>query len=153
MKILNLKERPQFHEKICRWHHEEWGYLNPGRTLETRIKETAESLEGKVIPATYIVENDQGEVIGSASILASDMPERPELFPWLASVYVDNRFRKLGAGRMVVQKVMQHARENGIKTMYLYTPDREHFYRFMGWQTMEKLNYHGADVTLMKIDL
>jgi len=152
MKIFNLIDRPQFLEKICRWHHEEWGYLNPGRTLEARIENTAESLNGEMIPATYIAENDNGEVVGSASIVSCDMPERPELFPWLASVYVESSCRKQGVGRIVVQKVMSHARENGIKTMYLYTPDREHFYQFMGWQTIEKMQYHGADVTLMKID-
>lgn len=152
MKVKNLVERPECLEKLCRWHHEEWSYLNPGRTLEQRILETSENLAGRDIPSTYIAEDDDGNVIGSASIVASDMPERPELFPWLASVYVDANHRKKGAGRAVVLKVMEHARKAGIATMYLYTPDREHFYRHMGWETIEKMKYHGADVTLMKIN-
>lgn len=150
MKIVNLIEQPQYLEQICRWHHAEWSYLNPGKTLETRIKKMHEHLEGNSIPATYLAVTDQ--VIGSASIVVSDMPERPELTPWLASVFVAPDARKKGAGRAVVLKVMQHARETGVKTLYLYTPDREHFYQHMGWQTIEKLVYHDANVTLMKID-
>lgn len=152
MKILNLIERPDCLKKICTWHHNEWGYLNPGRTLEARLERMQEHFEGKTIPATYVAEiNDQ--IVGSASIVVSDMPERPELTPWLASVFVDPETRRQNVGRSVVQKVMQHAREAGIKTLYLYTPDREHFYRHMGWETIEKLVYHDANVTMMKIDL
>lgn len=150
MKILNLIDRPECIEEICRWHHNEWSYLNPGRTLEERIEKKHEHLEGKAIPATYLAITDK--VIGSASIVVSDMPERPELTPWLASVYVAPDARKQGAGRAVVLRIMEHAREAGIKTLYLYTPDREHFYKHMGWQTIEKLVYHDANVTLMKID-
>ncbi len=151
MKILNLADRRECLEKICTWHHHEWGYLNPGRTLEARIERMREHFEGKPIPATYVAEIE-GEIVGSASIVVSDMPERPELTPWLASVFVDPNARKKNVGRTVVQRVMQHAREIGVKTLYLYTPDREHFYRHMGWQTIEKLEYHGANVTMMKID-
>ncbi|HNX77014.1 MAG TPA: GNAT family N-acetyltransferase [Candidatus Rifleibacterium sp.] len=151
MKILNLIDRPDCLEKICTWHHNEWGYLNPGRTLEARIEKMREHFAGKTIPATYVAEVD-GQIVGSASILETDMPERPELTPWLASVFVDPTARKKNVGRTVVQKIMQHASDAGIRTLYLYTPDREHFYRHMGWQTLEKLVYHGADVTLMKID-
>lgn len=151
MKILNLIDRPDCLEEICSWHHEEWNYLNPGRSLEARIVGMREHIKGNVMPATHVAEVE-GKIVGSASIVESDMPERPELTPWLASVFVDATARKKGVGRAVVLRVMQHAREAGIKTLYLYTPDREHFYKFMGWQTIEKLFYHGANVTLMKID-
>ncbi len=151
MKVFHLKDRRECLEKICTWHHNEWGYLNPGRTLEARIEKMREHFDGNTIPATYVAEID-GKIVGSASILESDMPERPELKPWLASVFVDPDYRKNQVGRTVVLKIMQHAREAGIKTLYLYTPDREHFYKHMGWKTIEKLEYHGANVTLMKID-
>lgn len=151
MKIVNLTDRADCLEDICLWHHEQWGYLNPGRSLEARVVGMREHLKGEIMPATFVAVID-GMVVGSASIIESDMPERPELTPWLASVFVDPVARKKGAGRAVVQKIMEHARQAGIKKLFLYTPDREHFYKFMGWQTMEKLAYHGANVTLMKID-
>ena len=150
MEILNLVDVPYCLEEISEWHHNEWGYLNPGRTLAARIERMQEHLEGKDIPTTFVAITDR--VIGSAALVVSDMPERPELTPWLASVFVDPQARKHGAGRALVHRVMQHAKHIGIKTLYLYTPDREHFYAHMGWQTLEKLEYHGANVTLMKLD-
>ncbi len=150
MKIINLTEKPDCLEKICRWHHNEWGYLNPGRTFEARVEDMKENFLNHPIPATYVSLDDSEEVTGSASILQCDMPERSDLSPWLASVFVEASARKEGIGRALVKRVMQHARDIGVKTLYLYTPDREHFYRHMGWQTIEKLEYHGADVTLMR---
>ncbi|MBU1107878.1 MAG: GNAT family N-acetyltransferase [Candidatus Riflebacteria bacterium] len=150
MEILNLVDVPQCLDLISEWHHNEWSYLNPGRTLAARIEKMQEHLEGKDIPTTYVAITDR--VVGSAALVESDMPERPELTPWLASVFVDSNARRQGVGRALVHRVMLYAQSVGVKTMYLYTPDREHFYAHMGWQTLEKLEYHGANVTLMKID-
>jgi GNAT superfamily N-acetyltransferase len=110
-----------------------------------------EHLEKKDVPATYVAFIDD-QPVGSASVLVSDMPEKPELTPWLASVYVLPECRRQKVGRALVKKIMDHVRNAGIKRFYLYTPDREHFYAHMGWQTIEKMQYHGADVTLMYID-
>lgn len=151
MKILNLTDVPSYLVLISGWHHKEWGYLNPGRTFEMRLDDMKKHLEGKDVPTTFVAITDH--ILGSAALIESDMPERPELTPWLASVFVVPEERKNGVGRELVQRVMQHAKATGVKTLYLYSPDRAHFYKKMGWQTMEELEYHGTNVTLMKIDL
>jgi len=151
MEILNLADVPHCLELISGWHHNEWSYLNPGRTFEKRLADMQKHLLGNDIPTTFVAISDQ--VLGSAALIESDMPERSELTPWLASVFVAPEARKNGVGRALVQRVMQHAKASGVKTMYLYTPDRAHFYKHMGWQTIEEMVYHGANVTLMKIDL
>ena len=152
LEIKNIGECPEVISTICRWHHEEWAYLNPGRPFSNRLDEMQEHLEGKAVPNTYVAFED-GVPVGSASVLENDMPDSPEksaLTPWLASVYVlaDHRHKKIG--RMLVQKIMDHVAAAGIERFYLYTPDREHFYLKMGWQTIEKMKYHGADITLMQ---
>lgn len=149
VEIKKLQECPEVIPTICEWHHNEWAYLNPGRPLANRLEEMQEHLLGKTVPATYVAFID-GKPVGSASVLVCDMDERAHLSPWLASVYVLGDFRRQAIGRKLVQKIMQHVADGGIEVFYLYTPDREHFYRHMGWETIEKMNYHGADVTLMK---
>ncbi len=151
IEIKALYDCPEVIPTICAWHHEEWAYLNPGRPLSNRIDEMQEHLEKKDVPATYVAFID-GKPVGSASVLVSDMPEKPDLTPWLASVYVLPTCRHQNIGRNLVQKIMDHVQNAGIKRFYLYTPDREHFYRHLGWETIEKLEYHGANVTLMKFD-
>lgn len=148
MELYKLTEKPELLETISRWHHEEWRHLNPGRSFASRLEDMQEHLAGKSIPATWIGYLD-GQPAGSASILESDMPERPEFSPWLASVYTLEAFRHRGLGRRLVQAVMDHAVGLGIAKLYLYTPDKAHFYARLGWQGFETMQYHGTEVTLM----
>ncbi|MDN5279841.1 MAG: hypothetical protein PWR01_3806, partial [Clostridiales bacterium] len=145
IELKKIKDCPEHIPTICQWHHEEWAYLNPGRPFSNRLDEMQEHLEDKLVPNTYIA-CENGVPVGSASILVCDMDIRSHLEPWLASVYVLAEHRHKGIGRTLVQKIMDHARSGGIERFYLYTPDREHFYRHMGWKTIEKMTYHGADV-------
>lgn len=149
MLISTLKNKPHHLMTLARWHHAEWSYLNPQRSFDERVAEMQEDLEGKVIPTTYIAEDEQGTLLGSASILADDMSSHPELTPWLASVYVDQSQRGKGIGSTLVKRVMQHAQDNGIKRLYLYTPDQEQLYARLGWEFYSHEPYNGTPVTMM----
>lgn len=151
IELKKICQCPEHVPTICRWHHEELAYLNPGRPFENRLEEMQEHLLDGSVPNTYVAFLD-GKPVGSASILVSDMHERSELTPWLASVYVVKDCRHKGIGRLVVKQIMEHAKESGIDKFYLYTPDREQFYAHMGWKTIEKINYHNTDVTIMEYE-
>jgi GNAT superfamily N-acetyltransferase len=151
MLILNLKDKQEHLLPLAQWHHAEWSYLNPLRSFDQRVQEMQEDLEGKVIPTTFVAE-DAGELLGSACILADDMSSHPELTPWLASVYVNEIHRGKGIGSTLVKRVMQHAQENGVKRLYLYTPDQEQMYARLGWQLYSREPYNGTPVTIMAID-
>jgi len=152
MDIVSLKERPQHLMKLARWHHDEWSYLNPQRSFDERVAEMREDLRGQVMPVTYIAE-EEGELMGSASLLAGDMSTHTELTPWLASVYVAEQFRMQGLGSTLVRQVMQHAQAHGIRRLYLYTPDQEQLYARLGWRIFSREPYHGTPVTIMCIDM
>lgn len=151
MLILNLKDKPEHLLPLAQWHHAEWSYLNPLRSFDQRVQEMQEDLQGKVIPTTFVAE-DAGELLGSACILADDMSSHPELTPWLASVYVNEIHRGKGIGSTLVKRVMEHAQENGVKRLYLYTPDQEQMYARLGWQLFSREPYNGTPVTIMAID-
>ena len=104
-----------------------------------------------LIPSTFIaVEKD---LLGSAAIVAHDMDTKQELSPWLASVFVSPENRSRGIGSELVLQVMNQARNAGIKTLYLFTPDKERFYIRLGWQTISNEIYRGHVVTVMQINL
>ncbi|MBC53492.1 MAG: GNAT family N-acetyltransferase [Gammaproteobacteria bacterium] len=151
MQINSLKDKPHHLLPLARWHHAEWSYLNPARTLDERIDEMQEDLQGKAIPTTFVAE-DNDELLGSACILADDMSSHPELSPWLASVYVAEPHRHKGIGSLLVRRVMQHARESGVKRLYLYTPDQAQLYAKLGWQVYSEEPFNGTPVTIMFID-
>jgi len=151
MQISSLKDKPHHLLPLAKWHHAEWSYLNPARTLDERIAEMQEDLQGKAIPTTFVAE-DNGELLGSACILADDMSSHPELSPWLASVYVAEQHRNKGIGSVLIKRVMQHAQESGVKRLYLYTPDQAQLYAKLGWKIHSEEPYNGTPVTIMSVD-
>jgi GNAT superfamily N-acetyltransferase len=151
MQIIELREVPHHLETLAGWHHSQWSYLNPDRTLAERIDGMQLHLTPDFIPTTFVAAEDK--LFGSAAIIECDMDTRKELSPWLASVYVAPEFRKRGIGTKLVLRVMEKAKDNNIKTLYLYTPDRESFYARLGWSTLEKTDYHGYPVTIMNVNL
>jgi len=151
MDFVNLKQYAEFLPKLARWHQQEWSYLNPGQSLQDRIEKMQAYLNDVFIPSTFVaVEND---VLGSAAIIECDMDTRPELSPWLASVYVAPEYRKQGVGTALVQHIIQQACDQGYTELFLYTPDQEKFYQQLGWQIIERVGYHDVDVTIMSISL
>ena len=82
-------------------------------------------------------------MVGSASLIAQDMDTRPELSPWLASVYVAAEHRRQGIGSALVRRVAQEAAALGVETLYLFTPDQEHFYARLGLDGARALHLPG----------
>jgi len=152
MEIYTLKDKPEHLIQLARWHHAEWAHLNPDRCLEERVEYMRTHLAGEPVPTTFLVEHD-GQVLGSASLVVEDMDTHPELTPWLASVFVTPRHRHKGIASMLVERVMEHARQHGIARIYLFTPDRERLYAQLGWRLFTREHYRGVPVSLMTADL
>jgi N-acetylglutamate synthase-like GNAT family acetyltransferase len=81
------------------------------------------------------------------------MDTKPELSPWLASVYVLPEHRQKFIGSNLVLHIMNQAKKAGIETLYLFTPDKEHFYQNLGWQTVSEEIYRGHLVKVMQVNL
>lgn len=149
--IINLKDEPDSLSTLASWHQDEWSFLNPGESLDDRITRMKSCLGPGLIPSTYIAKDDV--LLGSAAIVENDMGSKPQLTPWLASVFVEPRHRNKCIGRKLVQHVMSLARKEGIKKLYLFTPDKQGFYLNLGWTIMNSENFHGQDVTVMQVNL
>lgn len=149
MHIVDLSTAPQHIPQLAAWHHQQWSYLNPDKTVEQRIEEFRDHVRETAVPRTFVAID--GEVLGSASLVADDMDTHPELTAWLASVFVNPRYRKRGVGAALVRRVMTEAEQAGIATLSLFTPDQEHFYRQLGWHTIARELYRDAEVAIMQI--
>jgi N-acetylglutamate synthase-like GNAT family acetyltransferase len=149
IEVIDLSAIPSAIPTLANWHYSQWSYLNPAKNIEKRIELLRRHLETNIIPTTFVAVVDD-KVVGSASLVEHDMEDRLDLTPWLASVFVDPEFRDLGVGTKLVNKIIELAQENGNKEFYLYTPDKESFYRRIGWKTFEKREFHDENVTMMK---
>lgn len=151
MEIIDLRLAPQHIPTIARWHFDEWGYLNPGKTLEYRIERMQRYIADKPIPSMLIAVDDDA-VLGTAALVEADMDSHPELTPWLASVYIREDQRGVGLGKKLVQALMDFAGQQQLDRLYLFTPDQAGFYAKLGWKVLTQESYRDTPVTIMQLD-
>jgi predicted N-acetyltransferase YhbS len=148
MKIEYLADRPEFLRTLAEWQHGEWGYLRPGDTVEARMTRLGGWGERDRIPLTVVAQDD-GELLGSASLIAHDMDTRMELTPWLAGVFVAPEYRRRGVGAALVRRIMTEAGRLNVPVLYLYTVHSETFYASLGWSLQEHTSYRDQNVAIM----
>jgi predicted N-acetyltransferase YhbS len=144
-----LAECPQHIETLARWHFGEWGKWNPANDVAARSLKLQNYLRKDGVPLMFVAQAG-GQPIGSAALVEQDLPERTDLSPWLASVFVDPAWRKQGVGRALVRRVMEEAARQGLAKFYLFTPDQQQFYESLGWTLLEQRTYHGDPIVVME---
>ncbi len=152
VRIEYLADRPEAIPVIARWLHDEFRDFIPGKPVEYVIEMLHGRLNHDAIPLGILAIAD-GEIIGTVSLKDHDMDIRNDLTPWLASLYVNGKYRNRGVGRYLVQTIQDIARKFGVRELYLYTPEAECFYGRIGWIRLEQVTYHSKDVVIMKIKL
>ena len=147
--IKNLTTCPDVIAILTQWHHQQWHALNPACSLQDRQTKLEEHLHTQTLPQTFVAFVNE-TVVGSASIVLHDMDTRPDLTPWLASVYIDKPFRHQGIAKALIAQIEQYALQQHIKRLYLFTfPDIEAFYWQQAWQTLEKTTYKNQNIVVM----
>ncbi len=152
MQIVSLADHPQHLAKLAYWHHSEWSYLYPDITLRDRALSMADYFTAESIPKMFIA-IDGEELLGSTAIDKNDMDTMMHLTPWVSDVYVNPTYRGQGIGSALVRHATEYARQQGIDTLYLYTPGQESFYSRLGWKRMTRDVYHNHPVSVMQIRL
>ena len=108
-------------------------------------------LLGRHRPSVPLVDN---RPVGTASLVAHDLDERPNLTPWLAGVLVIPEERGRGHVIHLIQAVEVACRSAGVGTVWLHTTDAERVYARAVWHTAEVIQRRGRSlVTLMRRDL
>jgi GNAT superfamily N-acetyltransferase len=149
VEVKHLAEHPDVIPTLADWVYDQWGHW---MSSETTPEMLAAKFEKRAVPGRIpgtLVAMEDGEPLGTASLVAHDLPERVDLSPWLAAVYVAPEFRGQGIGSALVRAVMDAALALGVEVLYLFTPDKARFYGRLGWQVLEHREHHGTDVTVM----
>lgn len=150
--LVTIADRPDLVPTVARWRWHEFG-RDFGRTLEQAEARVAASVSRSGPPQTFVLLLD-GEPVGTASLTATDLDERPDLTPWLASVYVVPEQRGHGHAAHLVAAVEEACRAASIASLWLYTNTAERVYARAGWRTAEVVQRDGKrPVTLMRRDL
>lgn len=143
---------PEHIPVIAQWHQNEWHHISPHLTIALRVTQYSSYTNSATIPFC-IVALINGQPVGSASIVTSDMETHPHLTPWLASVYVHINYRRQGIATQLIEHCISKARASGVDTLHLFTPDQRSFYQHRGWGFIETYEYHKEKVDIMSLNL
>jgi len=148
LEIAYLCDHPEYIDPIAEWLFSEWGQYKPNNTVDLVAARLRRYLNKNNIPITIIALQD-GMLVGTATLRESDLRERLELRPWMASVYVSQDHRNKGVGSELVSSIERIATSLGYSRIHLYTPDRQNFYARLSWRVLENVAHGGKQVTVM----
>jgi len=148
VRIALLADHPEALSTVASWEQAEWGHLMPDVSLEQITHAFERRANRDHVPITLLGYKGE-ELVGTASLVIHDMSIHRDLSPWLAIVYVDPPHRGVGYGSALVRGVMDRASDLGFGQVYLFTPDQMAFYRRLGWEVLERVDYRGERVAVM----
>ena len=153
MKIVNIKERQKHLKEINSWLYKQWGHHDVSSTELDWFKKKQAVLNNKnnILPI-ILVAIKEGDPVGTASIVESDMEIHPDLKPWMADVYIKEDQRKKGYGSRLVKRILNEAVKLDFNEIYLFTPDQRSFYERLGWKLYQKEIYREEKVDIMLYD-
>lgn len=135
--VSDLRDAPHFFDTVADriwrawWEPQGFPLSHITGLLEESLADSAEPL--------CLVAHAGDRFVGTASVIASDLEERPNLTPWVAAVWVDPPFRGLGIGGDIVLKAASAALDTGADTVHLCAlPGKRAFYERLGWRLDEK---------------
>ena len=90
----------------------------------------------KVISILGLVED---ELIGFISLFKYDGDERRDLTPWYATMYVKQKYRKMGYSKILNDALIEESKRLGYDKLYLKS-ELNNYYEKFGAQYIETLN-------------
>jgi N-acetylglutamate synthase-like GNAT family acetyltransferase len=135
--VSDLRQRPEFFDTVADRIWRAW-WKADGHPLDYISSRLRENLNTEPIPLA-LVAHDGPAFLGTASVIASDLAERPQLMPWVAAVWVEPQARRHGVGAALVNCAAQECFALGISRVYLCArPQRSEFYQRLGWIAVER---------------
>jgi len=135
--ISDLRRRPEFFDAVAMRIWQAWWEpsCTPLNYISTRLRE---NMEATPIPFA-LVAHDGEKFLGTSSVIASDLAERPQLTPWIAAVWVEPEARGRGIGAALVDRATQDCFALGVSRAYLCArPRMTGFYEGLGWTVVER---------------
>ena len=129
---------------VCDWFYT-WFGKRDGRTPEMIAEIVGRSLNvGTQLPQTFVAYAGEMPVGVYQLLMSDDLASRPDVYPWLGNVYVDESRRKRGVCRAMLETVRENAARAGVDELYLYTALAGLYERF-GWRFVGPVNTFRAE--------
>jgi len=131
-------------DKIAHWMYEWWGKNEHFRYEAIRCY-VEHSFQEKRLPQTFGLFLGE-ELIGVYMLMQEDLFVRPDLYPWLANVYITPEHRGKGYGKIMMESIRDNARKSlDYDDVFLFT-NHVGLYEKYGWEFMYEMDtFMGED--------
>lgn len=134
---------------ITTWMYNWWGNRD-GYSFEGVKCFMEHSLQKNKLPQTYGLFLDDN-IIGMFQFTYEDLGVRPDIYPWLANVYIDEKYRKMGYARKMLESIKSIAQKNtDFEELFLYTKHVGLYEKF-GWEFISKIDTYKGESRIERL--
>lgn len=153
IRVDYLANHPELVEQLARLSWAEWQpiYQERGQTFEHAIKNYRERTNTDCLPLTLVALYGD-ELVGTVSLKYHDLDIRPRLDPWLGALLVLPNWRRRGIATTLMRRVVDIACQLKLPELFLWTSSAEGLYLKLGWEVVERTDYCGKEIVLMRTD-
>ena len=150
MEIIRLEHSNNYiFDKICEWNYNWWGIRNNNSFEEVKCN-LEHCLCKERLPQTFVALID-GEPAGMYQLsMSEDLISRPDIYPWLINVYVDEEFRGKKVCRKLMNTVNKNAKKANLTELFLYTKHIGLYEKF-GWEFVEEVKTFKDDSPIERL--
>jgi GNAT superfamily N-acetyltransferase len=135
--ISDLRQRREFFDTVAMRIWQAWWEAD-GTPLDYISSRLRENMNAGPIPFALVAQDGEA-FLGTASVIASDLAERPQLTPWVAAVWVEPEARRRGVGAALIDRATHDCFALGASRTYLCArPRLSRFYEGLGWTILER---------------
>ncbi len=136
-------------DTMADWMYHWWGEPE-GHSIEVIKCYLEHSIQETRLPQTFgMFLNEQ--LIGMYQFRLDDLFVRPDIYPWLANVYIDEKYRNQGYGQYLMQSVCENAKRYlTFPEIYLFTKHIGFYERF-GWEFISEIDTYLEDGRIQRL--
>lgn len=134
--ISDVRQIPEFFDTVADRIWQAW-WKRHGVPQAYIVERLRENMRGEDLPIALVAHRG-AEFCGTASLLVSDLDERPHYTPWVAAVWTEPQVRGQGIAPALIARACADAFGRGFGKVYLCAaPPRRSHYERLGWQPIE----------------
>lgn len=135
--ISDLRQRPDFFDTVADRIWRAW-WKRHGVPLDYIMVRLRENLATAGLPIALVAHRGDA-FLGTASLIASDLDERPHYTPWVAAVWTEPELRGQGIAPALIGRAVNDGFALGHQRIFLCAaPVRRAFYLRLGWTPIEE---------------
>ncbi len=141
-------------QQIATLHFNQWSKFNPQLNLQDKIVEFSNeyATTKDSVPCGFAL-FEENDLVGFCRLRLKNLNKYPEIFPWISSVLILDKYKGKGYGAILVNKAKDLIQSFGYPTAYVWTDQAPDFYKKLGFTFVQYVEKNdGGIAELYKYD-